>query len=78
MSSGSSCIPSDGPSGTREREELDLAREAIRQFAELKSPWTTGHVHPVTGLLTGAATRPRPLDSPSPPALRQEDQANAR
>ena len=26
-------------------EELDLALEAIGEFAELKSPWTMGHVH---------------------------------
>jgi HD-GYP domain-containing protein (c-di-GMP phosphodiesterase class II) len=36
-------------------EELDLALEAIGEFAELKSPWTMGHVHAVTELITGAA-----------------------
>jgi HD-GYP domain-containing protein (c-di-GMP phosphodiesterase class II) len=36
-------------------EELDLALEAIGEFAELKSAWTMGHVHAVTELITGAA-----------------------
>ena len=36
-------------------EELDLALEAIGEFAELKSPWTMGHVHAVTELITRAA-----------------------
>src|ERR1700761_2216364 len=36
-------------------EELDRALEAIGEFAELKSPWTMGHVHAVTELVTGAA-----------------------
>ena len=36
-------------------DELDLALEAIGEFAELKSPWTMGHVHAVKELVTGAA-----------------------
>jgi len=36
-------------------DELDLALEAIGEFAELKSPWTMGHVHAVKELITGAA-----------------------
>ena len=36
-------------------DELDLALEAIGEFAELKSPWTMGHVHAVGELVTGAA-----------------------
>jgi hypothetical protein len=36
-------------------EELELALEAIGEFAELKSPWTMGHVHAVKELVTGAA-----------------------
>jgi HD-GYP domain-containing protein (c-di-GMP phosphodiesterase class II) len=36
-------------------EELDLALEAIGEFAELKSPWTMGHVHAVKELVSGAA-----------------------
>jgi HD-GYP domain-containing protein (c-di-GMP phosphodiesterase class II) len=36
-------------------EELDLALEAIGEFAELKSPWIMGHVHAVKELVTGAA-----------------------
>ena len=36
--------------------ELDLALEAIGEFAELKSPWTMGHVHAVSELVTEAAT----------------------
>jgi len=36
-------------------EELDLALEAIGEFAELKSPWIMGHVHVVKELVTGAA-----------------------
>jgi HD-GYP domain-containing protein (c-di-GMP phosphodiesterase class II) len=36
-------------------EELDLALEAIGEFAELKSPWTMGHVHAVKELVAGAA-----------------------
>ena len=39
-------------------EELDVALEAIGEFAELKSPWTMGHVHAVSG-----ARRPRPRTS---------------
>lgn len=35
--------------------ELDLALEAIGEFAELKSPWTMGHVHAVSELVTQAA-----------------------
>ena len=35
--------------------ELDLALEAIGEFAELKSPWIMGHVHAVRELVTGAA-----------------------
>ncbi len=30
-------------------EELNLALEAIGEFAELKSPWIMGHVHAVRG-----------------------------
>ena len=37
-------------------EELDLALEAIGEFAELKTPSDMGHVHAVTELVTGAAT----------------------
>ena len=37
-------------------EELDLALEAIGEFAELKSPWIMGHVHAVRDLVTEAAT----------------------
>jgi HD-GYP domain-containing protein (c-di-GMP phosphodiesterase class II) len=37
-------------------EELDLALEAIGEFAELKSPSIMGHVHAVRGLVTEAAT----------------------
>ena len=33
-------------------EELDLALEAIGEFAELKSPWIMGHVHAVRELVT--------------------------
>jgi hypothetical protein len=36
-------------------EELDLALEAIGEFAELKSPSTMGHVHAVRELVTVAA-----------------------
>jgi HD-GYP domain-containing protein (c-di-GMP phosphodiesterase class II) len=36
-------------------EELDLALEAIGEFAELKSPWIMGHVHAVTELVAAAA-----------------------
>ena len=36
-------------------EELDVALEAIGEFAELKSPWIMGHVHAVTELVTAAA-----------------------
>ena len=37
-------------------EELDLALEAIGEFAELKSPRIMGHVHAVTELVVAAAT----------------------
>ena len=37
-------------------EELDLALEAIGEFAELKSPSIMGHVHAVGELVTEAAT----------------------
>ena len=37
-------------------EELDLALEAIGEFAELKSPSIMGHVHAVRELVTEAAT----------------------
>jgi HD-GYP domain-containing protein (c-di-GMP phosphodiesterase class II) len=37
-------------------EELDLALEAIGEFAELKSPSVMGHVHAVGELVTEAAT----------------------
>ena len=37
-------------------EELDLALEAIGEFAELKSPNIMGHVHAVRALVTEAAT----------------------
>ncbi|HUA06802.1 MAG TPA: HD domain-containing phosphohydrolase [Solirubrobacteraceae bacterium] len=37
-------------------EELDLALEAIGEFAELKSPSIMGHVHAVRNLVTEAAT----------------------
>jgi len=37
-------------------EELELALEAIGEFAELKSPWIMGHVHAVRSLVTEAAT----------------------
>jgi len=37
-------------------EELDLALEAIGEFAELRSPWIMGHVYAVRGLVTEAAT----------------------
>src|SRR5947209_956717 len=37
-------------------EELDLALEAIGEFAELKSPNIMGHVHAVRELVTEAAT----------------------
>jgi HD-GYP domain-containing protein (c-di-GMP phosphodiesterase class II) len=37
-------------------DELDLALEAIGEFAELKSPSIMGHVHAVRGLVTEAAT----------------------
>jgi HD-GYP domain-containing protein (c-di-GMP phosphodiesterase class II) len=36
-------------------EGLDLALEAIGEFAELKSPWTMGHVQAVRDLVTEAA-----------------------
>jgi HD-GYP domain-containing protein (c-di-GMP phosphodiesterase class II) len=36
-------------------EELDLALEAIGEFAELKSPWIMGHGHAVTELVATAA-----------------------
>ena len=36
-------------------DELDLALEAIGEFAELKSPWTMGHVYAVSELVTEAA-----------------------
>jgi HD-GYP domain-containing protein (c-di-GMP phosphodiesterase class II) len=44
------------PALTREiaGEELDLALEAIGEFAELKSPWIMGHVHAVRELVTAA------------------------
>lgn len=35
-------------------EELDLALEAIGEFAELKSPWIMGHVDAVAELVTAA------------------------
>lgn len=35
-------------------EELDVALEAIGEFAELKSPWIMGHVHAVTELVAAA------------------------
>ena len=37
-------------------EELDLALEAIGEFAELKSPNIIGHVHAVRELVAEAAT----------------------
>jgi len=37
-------------------DELDLALKAVGEFAELKSPWTMGHVHAVSELVTEAAT----------------------